>query len=90
MKNILLTATFVVQSILAGSLWAQTGNEEQFSLQEAQAYALENSYSLKSVNYDLAAAKKKGMGNHCRWSAPGKCFCRLQQQFESASVASSC
>jgi len=59
MKNILQIASIVLLVFSSWSLKAQTDNITNFSLQEAQNYALENSYSVKGTDYDLKVAKKK-------------------------------
>ncbi len=59
MKNILQIASLALLVFLGFSLKAQTENLTKFSLQEAQSYALENSYTVKGSNYDLKVAKKK-------------------------------
>jgi len=59
MKNILQIASIVLLVFSSWSLKAQTENITNFSLQEAQNYALENSYSVKGTDYDLKVAKKK-------------------------------
>jgi outer membrane protein TolC len=58
-KNILQIASIVLLVFSSWSLKAQTENITKFSLQEAQNYALENSYSVKGSDYDLKVAKKK-------------------------------
>ena len=59
MKNILQIASVVLLVFSSFSLKAQTENLTKFSLQEAQSYALENSYTVKGSDYDLKVAKKK-------------------------------
>ena len=59
MKNILQIVSIVLLVFSSWSLKAQTENITNFSLQEAQNYALENSYSVKGTDYDLKVAKKK-------------------------------
>lgn len=59
MKNILQIASAFLLVFSCLSLKAQTENLTKFSLQEAQNYALENSYTVKGSDYDLKVAKKK-------------------------------
>ncbi|MGZ2369219.1 TolC family protein [Ancylomarina sp. YFZ004] len=59
MKNILQIASIVLLVFSSWSLKAQTENLTKFSLQEAQNYALENSFMVKGSDYDLKVAKKK-------------------------------
>ncbi len=59
MKNILQIASIVLLVFSSWSVKAQTENLTKFSLQEAQNYALENSYTVKGSDYDLKVAKKK-------------------------------
>jgi len=59
MKNILQIASIVLLVFSSWSLKAQTENLTKFSLQEAQNYALENSFTVKGSDYDLKVAKKK-------------------------------
>ncbi|WP_372640657.1 TolC family protein [Ancylomarina sp.] len=59
MKNILQIASIVLLVFSSWSLKAQTENLIKFSLQEAQNYALENSFMVKGSDYDLKVAKKK-------------------------------
>lgn len=64
MKNILLT----IMVLFCGFSYpsnAQTETKRNFTLTEAQNYALENSYSVRGTDYDLKVAKK-GVGNHCQ------------------------
>lgn len=58
MKNILL-ALMVFFLTISLPTKAQTDSLTEFTLAEAQQYALENSYSLKGSVYDLQIAKKK-------------------------------
>lgn len=58
MKNILLT----IMVLLCGFSYpaiAQTETKRNFTLTEAQNYALENSYSVRGTDYDLKVARKK-------------------------------
>lgn len=59
MKTILQIASFVLLVFSSWNLKAQTENLTKFSLQEAQNYALDNSYTVKGSDYDLKVAKKK-------------------------------
>ncbi|MCZ4693696.1 TolC family protein [Ancylomarina euxinus] len=59
MKNILQIASILLLVFSSWSLKAQTENLTKFSLQEAQNYALENSFMVKGNDYDLKVAKKK-------------------------------
>lgn len=58
MKNILLT----IMVLFCGFSYpsnAQTETKRNFTLTEAQNYALENSYSVRGTDYDLKVARKK-------------------------------
>jgi len=57
MKNILLI--LVIYFSFNNLLLAQNETKNNFTLTEAQAYALENSYSVKGTDYDIQVAKKK-------------------------------
>ncbi|MDE5423227.1 TolC family protein [Ancylomarina sp. DW003] len=59
MKNILQIASIVLLVFSCLITNAQTENLTKFSLQEAQNYALENSFTVKGSDYDLKVAKKK-------------------------------
>jgi len=59
MKNILQIASVFLLVFSGLSLKAQTEDLTKFSLQEAQSYALENSFTVKGSDYDLKVAKKK-------------------------------
>jgi outer membrane protein TolC len=59
MKNILQIASVFLLVFSGLSLKAQTEDLTKFSLQEAQNYALENSFTVKGSDYDLKVAKKK-------------------------------
>ncbi|RUT73150.1 TolC family protein [Ancylomarina longa] len=59
MKNILLSALVIFLGFGSPTAKAQTESIGTFSLQEAQNYALENSYSVKGTDYDLKVARKK-------------------------------
>ena len=58
MKNILL-ALIVIFIGLSTPTKAQTESNLKLTLAEAQQYALENSYSVKTSEYDLQVARKK-------------------------------
>ena len=58
MKNI-LPALMVIFIGLGTPAKAQTESNLKLTLAEAQQYALENSYSIKSTEYDLQVARKK-------------------------------
>lgn len=58
MKNILLTI-MVLFCGFSYPLNAQTETKRNFTLTEAQNYALENSYSVRGTDYDLKVARKK-------------------------------
>nr|WP_320117715.1 TolC family protein [uncultured Marinifilum sp.] len=58
MKNILLTILVIFFGFSYQTL-AQTEVSENFSLSEAQEFALKNSYSVKGTDYDLQVARKK-------------------------------
>lgn len=59
MKNILQIASIILLVFSCLITNAQTENLTKFSLQEAQNYALENSFTVKGSDYDLKVAKKK-------------------------------
>lgn len=59
MKTILQIVSVFLLVFSSWSLKAQTENLTKFSLQEAQSYALDNSYTVKGSDYDLKVAKKK-------------------------------
>jgi len=59
MKNILQIAAAILLVFSSVGIKAQTETTEKFSLQEAQNYALENSYTVKGSDYDLKVARKK-------------------------------
>ncbi|RKE03047.1 TolC family protein [Marinifilum flexuosum] len=58
MKNILLSFV-VIFLVFSYPTQAQTEDKINFTLAEAQEYALENSYSVKGTDYDLQVARKK-------------------------------
>ena len=59
MNNILHIASLFLLVFSSLSIKAQTEEPTEFSLHEAQSYALENSYTVKGSDYDLKVAKKK-------------------------------
>ena len=58
MKNILLLFV-VIFLVFSYPTQAQTEDKINFTLTEAQQYALENSYTVKGTDYDLQVAKKR-------------------------------
>jgi outer membrane protein TolC len=58
MKNILLSFV-VIFLVFSYPTQAQTEDKINFTLTEAQQYALENSYTVKGTDYDLQVAKKR-------------------------------
>jgi outer membrane protein TolC len=58
MKNILLIFV-VIFLVFSYPTQAQTDDKINFTLAEAQQYALENSYTVKGTDYDLQVARKK-------------------------------
>ncbi|MDQ2180596.1 TolC family protein [Marinifilum sp. D714] len=58
MKNILLSFV-VIFLVFSYPTQAQTEDKINFTLAEAQEYALENSYTVKGTDYDLQVARKK-------------------------------
>lgn len=58
MKNILLSFV-VIFLVFSYPTQAQTEDKVNFTLAEAQQYALENSYSVKGTDYELQVAKKR-------------------------------
>ena len=59
MKSILQIASILLLVFSGLGVKSQTENLTKFTLQEAQNYALENSYTVKGSDYDLKVAKKK-------------------------------
>ncbi|NOU61550.1 TolC family protein [Marinifilum caeruleilacunae] len=58
MKNILLSFV-VIFLVFSYPTQAQTEDKINFTLAEAQQYALENSYTVKGTDYDLQVARKR-------------------------------
>jgi len=59
MKLILINFFIAISILLGGNLFAQENEAMKFSLKDAQEYAVHNSYSSRSAEYDLIVAKKK-------------------------------
>lgn len=57
MKKFLLSTTLILNCFFSGFLMAQA--QKEFSLSEAQSFALNNAYSLKNADFDTQVAKKK-------------------------------
>lgn len=59
MKNILLTFCIIFLGFGAATAQTKTETKTDFTLQEAQEYAILHSYSVKGTEYDLQIAKKQ-------------------------------
>jgi outer membrane protein TolC len=59
MKNILLTLGVIFLGFGFSTAQTQSEVKRNFTLHEAQAYAMENAYSVKGTDYDLKVARKK-------------------------------